>query len=120
MEPDDKPWTVSFVDFKKVERALSKLSPDQLRLALEALFADFKTHGLTLFRTSCAKWLGKGLAEYRYREDPDVLVRFFFYLDQGRCVVVLSAYDKGRAPSQKRQNMEIARARKIMEIFSIK
>jgi hypothetical protein len=33
MEPAKEPWTVTFADFGQVEKALRKLSADQLRVA---------------------------------------------------------------------------------------
>jgi phage-related protein len=115
MEPEYLAWRVEFIEFSAIERALKRLRPNQLRVAVGALVRDFETHGLDLFAVGSAKHLGRGLAEYRYRDDPEVLVRFFFYLEVNRCVVVLSAYDKKRAPSASRQQKEIAKARKIMQ-----
>jgi len=115
MEPRDQPWTVTFVDFGAVTKSLKKVSVQERSVALRALVFDLETYGLNIFASDRAKWLGSGLAEFRYRKDPSVLIRFFFFIDGIRCFIVLSAYDKKRAPSPSRQQAEIAKARKIMD-----
>ena len=115
MEPADQPWTVEFIDFAAVTKALKKISVQERSVALRALVFDLETYGLTVFASDRAKWLGSGLAEFRYRKDPGVLLRFFFFIDGTRCFIVLSAYDKKREPSHSRQQAEIAKARKIMD-----
>ena len=115
MEPADQLWTVEFVDFVAVTKSLKRLSVQERSVALRALVFDLETYGLNIFASDRAKWLGSGLAEFRYRKDPSVLIRFFFFIDGTRCFIVLSAYDKKRDPSPSRQQAEIAKARKIVE-----
>ena len=59
------------------------------------------------------KSLGNVLAEYRYRLDPNVLVRCFFVIQGEQIFLILSAYDKKRDSTSKRQQREIALAREI-------
>jgi len=108
-------WTVEFHDFEAVEKALKRLTVTQLAEAVIGLKTDLEVFGIDLFEFASARWLGGGLAEYRHRRSPDVLVRFFFCFRDGKCIVVLSAYDKKRSPSKNRQQLEIANARKIMK-----
>lgn len=46
--------------------------------------------------------------------DADVLLRVFFYPHGDKLVLLLSAYDKGRQASRKRQDREVKRARKLL------
>lgn len=61
------------------------------------------------------KPLGRGLFEFRIRE-PDILLRLFFTYRRGRIVLLLAGYDKGEDPSSKRQQREIAIARKRLKV----
>lgn len=81
---------------------------------------------------SCSEWLkplGDGLWEFRVRHDATainnmfggeassslrregVLLRVFCHFHGNKIVLLLSGYDKGRDPSEKRQQKEIARTR---------
>ena len=66
--------------------------------------------------------LGHGITEDQARRrfglDPseDVLLRVFCTSRAGEIVMLLHAYDKGRDPSQKRQQTEIAEARRRLTI----
>ena len=115
MEPADQPWKVEFVDFGALAKSLKKTGPAQIRESLRVLRLDLETNGLNVFASDKAKWLGGGLAEYRYRQDPSILIRLFFFVYGNRCFIVLSAYNKKRDSSHSRQQAEIAKARKIMD-----
>lgn len=86
--------------------------------------------GLEVCRTEYGKQLGKGLAEFRLRHSEDVilgkfagerpsrrrgkekiLLRVFFHAHGDKLILLLAAYDKGRYPSPRRQEKEIAAAR---------
>lgn len=88
-------------------------------------------HGPELCKTEWMKPLGDGLYEFRIRHDAteiaarfgqepstlparpaSILVRVFCHFYGDRVVLLLSGYDKGRDPSRKRQDKEIALARK--------
>ncbi len=92
--------------------------------------------GLDLARTEWLKALGEGLHEFRIRhtaaeiaemfggEPPDVkhpreavLLRVFVHFHGNRVVLLIAGYDKGTDPSRKRQDSEIARARKLLTQF---
>lgn len=91
-------------------------------------------HGIDICESGWGKNLGSGLYEFRIKKslkailseadmevpdsfsDPDrtVLLRVFCTFHGNRIVLLLHGYDKGRDPSKKRQNREIAVARKRM------
>jgi putative component of toxin-antitoxin plasmid stabilization module len=90
-----------------------------------------RRNGIDLCRTEWMKPLGHGLYEFRIRHDADeilarfgeessgslpknvpILLRVFCYFYGSKVVLLLSGYDKGSDPSGKRQQKEIAQARK--------
>lgn len=60
--------------------------------------------------TSFGRQLGAGLFEFRLREEG-LLVRILCHAYGDRLILLLGAYDKGRDPSERRQNREISEAR---------
>lgn len=108
-------WKFEILDPVALRKSLKQLSQKQYFDLLEHIGASLSILGLRVFQTGAAKWLGGGLAELRYRENPDVLVRVFFCIRNGEFILLLSAYDKKRDPSVKRQQAEIKLARKIMK-----
>lgn len=93
--------------------------------------------GIDLARTEWLKPLGDGLHEFRVRHAADeiermfcsgdadaatnalspptpVLLRVFVHFYGERVVLLLAGYDKGEDPSRRRQDREIARARKLL------
>ena len=92
--------------------------------------------GIELVRTEWLKALGRGLHEFRVRHDADeiasmfggemrpveapaekVLLRVFVHFHGDRVALLLGGYDKARHPKRKRQQREIARARKLLGQF---
>jgi putative component of toxin-antitoxin plasmid stabilization module len=93
--------------------------------------------GIDLAKTEWLKALGDGLFEFRIRhtaeeivarfgdESPmdrsgapeSVLLRVFVHFYGQKVVLLLGGYDKGRAPSPKRQQAEIKQARKLLAQF---
>lgn len=84
--------------------------------------------------TEWGKALGQGLYEFRIRRtlrviaaqagvelpaginpDQKILLRVFFAVEGARIVLLLSGYDKGDDPSDKRQNREIKLARTLLK-----
>jgi hypothetical protein len=89
--------------------------------------------GLDVVETEYGKPLGGGLYEFRLRwtaaevrnkagrvSDPaaakseNIKLRVFFCTAGRKIILLLSGYDKGRDTSGRRQDREIARARKLM------
>ena len=92
--------------------------------------------GLDLARTEWLKALGEGLHEFRVRHDADeitrmfsgdepdavgrrdkVLLRVFVHFYGDKVILLLGGYDKGRDPNERRQEREIAQARKLLRQF---
>lgn len=108
---------------------LSAAKQHAARIALSKILAE---QGTDICDTDWGKALGKGLYEFRIRHDANeilrerdpallnkigplptepTLLRVFFSVHDGRIVLLLAGYDKGRDPSRKRQDREIATAR---------
>ena len=90
--------------------------------------------GIGVCESEFGKSIGEGLYEFRLRHDPDeilsrksqirraadrvsgrsekILLRVFFHPHGDKLILLLGGYDKGRFPSRKRQEKEIATARK--------
>lgn len=109
--------------------------PEYERTVLTAAFDHVLTvHGIDICAGEWGKPLGKGLYEFRIRRslnailtlagldaatihgaDRSVLLRVFCTFHGDRIVLLLHGYDKLRDPSPKRQQKEIAKARKLNE-----
>lgn len=110
-----------------------KLSETKFVSLDAALRLVLARRGLDLVRTEWLKPLGGGLHEFRVRHDEDeirrmfaghegrvrprerILLRVFVHFHGSRIVLLLSGYDKGKDPSDRRQQREIARARKHLD-----
>ena len=111
------------------------LTPTQRRAIGVALREILEHEGLGVCRTAYGKQLGGGLFEFRLRHDaaeilrtvgkearPEpggerILLRVFCHAYGDRIVLLLGGYDKGADPSAKRQQKEIAVARKRLADF---
>ena len=95
-----------------------------------------KVRGLDVCGTEWGKQLGEGLFEFRVRhtaaetasmfgndenglprQKERILLRVFCHAYGNRIVLLLSGYDKGDDPSEKRQAKEIKKARKLLADF---
>jgi hypothetical protein len=94
-----------------------------------------QAEGVGVCRTAYGKQLGGGLFEFRLRHDAAeilrnlgkparpkssserILLRVFCHAYGDRIVLLLGGYDKGADPSAKRQQNEIAIARKRLAYF---
>ena len=112
---------------------LNRLSEAKFVALDAAIRLVLSERGLDLARTEWLKPLGEGLHEFRVRHDADeieqmfgdlesrvrprqpILLRVFVHFHGSRIVLLLGGYDKGRDPSDKRQEREIKRARKSLE-----
>jgi phage-related protein len=112
-----------------------QLTPTQRRAIGVAMTEILQAEGMGVCRTSYGKQLGGGLFEFRLRHDaaeilrsvgksprPEVsseriLLRVFCHAYGDRVVLLLGGYDKGADPSAKRQQQEIATARKRLADF---
>ena len=136
-------WDIRFADIEGKEPArdwLEELTgkdlPKQLA-AIAAIERVLATQGTDVCKGEWGKNFGKGLYEFRIRHDAETIARMFpkpgeavvtetaraearillriFFTTSGRQIILLvSAYDKGRDPSARRQQAEIERARKLI------
>jgi hypothetical protein len=100
-----------------------------IETAIELVLAE---RGLDVVKTEFGKALGRGLYEFRLRwsaekvankvgavlvepvaETEVILLRLFFCTSGRKIILLLSGYDKAKDPSDRRQDREIAEARKL-------
>ena len=140
----DPAWTPEvFVDDNGYEPFTSFIEsvPDFTFVALDAAIRlVLSVRGLELARTQWLKALGDGLYQFRVRHDAEeiarmfgddealavatgvsrpgpVLLRVFVHFHGDKVILLLSGYDKGDDPSKKRQEREIAAARKYLRVW---
>lgn len=121
------------VPFEKFIDGLSDFKFIALDTAIDRVLSE---RGIDLARTEWLKALGEGLHEFRVRHDaeeiaqmfggdaPDsgshreaVLLRVFVHFYATKVVLLLGGYDKGDDPKPRRQQREIAQARKLLAQF---
>jgi len=133
-------WSVEF--FKDpwgrmpVMRWMEKELDEFQRAAADAAITRILTkEGINLAGTQWMKPLGNGLYEFRVRHTSEeinslnmpstkangvhraILLRFFLSFHGKRIILLLSAYDKGKASSKHRQQSEIEIARKRLKAW---
>lgn len=118
MQESKQSWQVQFHDFPQLRKQLGSLNDAQWQRLIRQLVDDLTLFGVDVTATPAGKWLGAGLAEYRYRQHPSVLVRVFIGFQPGRVIVVLGAYDKLRFTAKRYQSQQIARARKVLAEYT--
>jgi phage-related protein len=112
-----------------------QLTPTQRRAIGVAMSEILQEEGVGVCRSGYGKQLGEGLFEFRLRHDaaeilrsvgktarPEqggerILLRVFCHAHGDRIVLLLGGYDKGADASPKRQQREIADARKRLKDF---
>jgi len=128
-------WTTELYedrpDHHPIEAWFDSLTEAQFAALQAAITHRLEVEGLALARTPWLTPLGDGLYEFRIRhtaeeiarmyadqgETPtnarvDILLRMFVHFYGDRVVLLMHGYDKGGDPSEKRQNREIAEARR--------
>jgi hypothetical protein len=123
------PWTPE--PFEAAE--LSEFKFIALDVAIERVLA---VRGMDLVRTEWLKALGGGLHEFRVRHSAEetahmfggepsdapgrqerVLLRVFVHFYGDKIVLLVGGYDKGDDPKERRQQREIAQARRLLAQF---
>ncbi|MTA59385.1 MAG: hypothetical protein F2550_03530 [Actinobacteria bacterium] len=107
-------WTVELHQDFDFDRFLTELPLTDQVIVVRAVQAVLREHGNRLAGTHWVTALGAGLFEFRISA-PQLLIRIFFTYQAQRVILLLAAYDKQRDPSQKRQQREIAQARKRIQ-----
>lgn len=121
------------VPFQRFVDDLSDFKFVALDTAIERVLS---VRGIDLVRTEWLKALGEGLHEFRVRHDaheiarmfggddpiadarPEkVLLRVFVHFHGQKVVLLLGGYDKGDDPKPRRQQREIAEARRLLAQF---
>jgi putative component of toxin-antitoxin plasmid stabilization module len=134
-------WTIEFfADDQGRQPArewMQSLDPVKRAAAIAAIETQLTAMGLDICATEHGKHLGEGLFEFRIRHDEEVirqkvgdeggskragkiLLRIFCHAYGERIVLLLGGYDKGVSPSGKRQEREIATARKRLRSFKLR
>ena len=118
------------------ERFVNDLSDFKFRALEAAVDRVLSVRGIDLVRTEWLKPLGKGLHEFRVRHDANevahmfggnppqvtapvekILLRVFVHFYGDKTILLLGGYDKGEDPKQRRQQREIAEARRLLAQF---
>ena len=86
------------------------LSAKDRRTVGAALWAILQHQGIQVCGSDFGRHLGEGLFEFRLREAP-LFARVFCHAHGKRLILLVGGYDKGRDPSPRRQEREIALAR---------
>lgn len=121
------------VPFERFMEDLSDFKFVALDTAIKRVLA---VRGLDLARTEWLKPLGEGLHEFPVRHDADevarmfggeppivdapqeaVLLRVFVHFYGDKVILLIGGYDKGDDPKPRRQQREIATARKLLTQF---
>ncbi len=88
-----------------------KVSISTRRVVGTALREILQEQGIGVCGTPFGRQLGGGLFEFRLRE-RDLLLRAFCHAYGEKVILILAGYDKSEDSSEKRQNDEIALARR--------
>jgi putative component of toxin-antitoxin plasmid stabilization module len=138
---DDGTWYVEFyADDRGREPCrdwAERLSPQKRAAFIAAVRLVLARRGLDVMETEYGKALGGGLYEFRIRwteseirhkldglpvgdvgRAPEaIMLRVFFCTAGRRIILLLSGYDKARDVSERRQQREIGRARKLLRAW---
>jgi phage-related protein len=132
-------WTVEFFEDDQGRQParewLQSLDSDKRAAAIAAIEVLLTDLGLDVCGTEHGKHLGTGLFEFRIRHDDtvtrakageegtgrhaEVLLRIFCHAHGQQIVLLLGGYDKGAAPTKRRQEREIAIARQRLRSFKL-
>jgi len=131
--PDAYQTSPGSVPFVRFVDSLPSSSANALEIALDTVLT---VRGIELAGTEWLKPLGKGLHEFRVRHEAaeiahmfgqgsvpaapsrrGILLRLFVHFHGDRRVLLLNGYDKGADASERRQQREIARARRLLAQF---
>jgi phage-related protein len=109
------PYEILYFDLARFLENLKHLTDEQRKVVFSSIATELAGRKMDSPVTPSTKALGKGLFELRVRRNPDLLVRIFWSYSPGEQILVLSAYDKKRSPSELSQQREISRARKLLD-----
>lgn len=126
-------WSIEYFD-SGFERFYLALAPYEQAVAEAAVTTVLAVHGIAAFDGGWGKPLGGGLYEFRIQRSLEAIltlaqaerstdaragrrvsIRIFCTFHGDKIVLLLHGYDKGRDPSARRQQKEIARARAMLK-----
>lgn len=132
-------WTVEFYDDEEgaepIRKWLDGLSATKHDAVVVALTNVLARRGPDVCESEWGKSLGEGLYEFRIRHTAEetaamfaggkrgekkgsaIVLRVFFHAHGQRIILLLGGYDKGRDPSERRQQREIKAARRRLDDF---
>lgn len=115
MTPRKSPYTLIFYTDASGgqpvrEWLVAELSAEDRRTVGAALRELLQEQGIGICGTGFGRQLSGGVFEFRLREEG-LLVRVLCHAYGDKLILLLGAYDKGRDPSPRRQETEIATAR---------
>lgn len=138
---DEKPYKLEFYDdpeskTEPVVAWIRRLTRWQRRAVGVAFEEVLRRYGIGVCGTEWGKQLGQGLFEFRIRRDADEIIarftnktpdedpdegrlalRIFCHAYGDRVVLLLAGYDKAADPGDRRQDREIALARRRLAEF---
>jgi len=141
VSPDAPPFRIEFWEDEHgakpvLEWIRGELTPEQRAALGKSMQHTLQVLGVGVCATQFGKQLGDGLCEFRLRYDiaevrarfegrdapaagasERILLRVFFHAHGDRIVLLLHGYDKGRDTSARRQQREIAEARRRLTAF---
>jgi phage-related protein len=101
-----------------------ELTPTKRRAIGTAMNRILAEEGVNVCSSEWGKALGDGLYEFRLRDEiqeagvsESILLRVFFHAFGDKIILLLGGYDKGEHPSSRRQQREIAEARRRLADF---
>lgn len=134
-------WTTEFYEEASgacpIEAWMDDLDPVRYAALTAAITHVLEPNGIDLARTEWLKPLKEGLWEFRVRHtareiismygdanealpadvSDKVLLRIFVTFHGAKVILLLSGYDKGDDPSARKQQREIAKARKMLRAW---
>lgn len=130
-------WRVYFFEDddgrQPVKEWLTSLGSSKRAAAIAAIEILLAEQGQDVCGGEHGKHLGDGLFEFRVRHEASiirgegkgkrgnsVLLRIFCHAHGDRLILLLGGYDKGASPSAKKQQREIAKARKRLRTFKLR
>ncbi|MEA2616724.1 MAG: hypothetical protein QOE72_2507 [Chloroflexota bacterium] len=115
------PYTIEFYEDEAGRKPaliwLQGLEQRPRRIIGTAMQQILQHQGVHVCSTSFGKQLGKGLFEFRLREEEFVF-RVFCHAHGDRLILLLGGYDKGKDAGEGRQDAEIAGARQRLTVWA--
>ena len=113
-------WDVVFRDYELFLKQIASFSRTTSYQIVSFVINELEQFGPSLAREKHGRSLGGGLYELKVDMRPEVLLRVFFCVREGKVILVLSTYDKKKNDSKSWQGKQISKARKLMKSLDSK